>query len=72
MTLMNGTLKTFKVDQNIKKISKEWYSQSPQHKQDFHIILQFLCVSFLGKIKGKNEIKHFSILFKPITGSSIL
>ena len=46
MTLMNGTLKTFKVDQNIKKISKEWYSQSPQHKQDFHIILQFLCVSF--------------------------
>ena len=60
-TLKNGTLTVFKVDQNIKKISKEWYSQILQHKQDFHIILQLLCLPFFReKMRGKNEIQHFS------------
>ena len=60
-TPKNGTLQVFKPDQNIKKIFKEWYSQSLQHKQDFHIILQLLCLHFFwGKMREKHEIKHFS------------
>ena len=60
-TLKNGTLKVFKVDQNIKKISKEWYSQILQHKQDFHIILQLLCLPFF---REKMREKMKSITFQ--------
>ena len=68
--LKNGTLKVFKADHNIKKIPKEWYSQILQHKQDFHIILQLLCLPFVrDKVR---EQKWNQALFKPITGSSIL
>ena len=35
-----------KMFKHIKNISKEWYSQILQHKQDVCIILQLLCSPF--------------------------
>ena len=56
-------LEDFKRDQKSKKISIEWYSQSPQKPMMNHIILQLLCVPFYRQKKmEKPEIMPFSSL----------